>query len=314
VSFDRAFLLSSAPALVLALAVAGLVFVLAAVPARARPLTGLRGAERQRALASRLDFSVIEPCMRQLAAWLSVLEPSPSRSVPTEWGPLRKVRGRYRAWQERQILSSGTAWGLDVEELAALLLMSALVCAFLGGLLSQLTGRGWLGFLPGALFGVALPNLQLSSIIAARLKVAARALPAAIDVAALCMSAGADFPQALRLVVQGNDDLIARELGHVLSMLEVGRTRRVAFEELALRLPAPAVCDLVRALIQADEKGNPLVEVLQNQARMSRMRRSVAAEEAAARAGVLMIVPLMLLMGTILLLLLGPFIATGAGL
>jgi tight adherence protein C len=167
---------------------------------------------------------------------------------------------------------------------------------------------------PAALFGVVLPNVQLSSIIAARLKVASRALPAAIDVAALSMSAGADFPQALRLVVHGNDDLIARELGHVLSMLEVGRTRRVAFEELALRLPAPAVCDFVRALIQADEKGNPLTEVLQNQARMSRMRRSVAAEEAAARAGVLMIVPLMLLMGTILLLLLGPFIATGGGL
>jgi tight adherence protein C len=299
--------------LALALAGAALIFVLASVPAKARPLTGLRGAERQRALASRLDFSLIEPCMRQLAAWLCALDLA-LRAAPTEWGSLRKLRGRYRAWQERQLLSSGTAWGLDVDELGALLVMTSLVCALFGGLLSHLTGRGWAWVVPAALFGVALPNLQLSSIIAARLKVASRALPAAIDVAALCMSAGGDFPQALRLVVQGNDDLIARELGHVLSMLEVGRTRRVAFEELALRLPAPAVADLVRALVQADEKGNPLAEVLQNQARMSRMRRSVAAEEAAARAGVLMIVPLMLLMGTILLLLLGPFIANGGGL
>ncbi len=313
-SFDREVSFRWAPALALALGGAALIFVLAGVPAKERPLTGLRGAERQRALASRLDFSLIEPCMRKLAAWLSIFYFESSSGPATEWGRLRKFLGRYRASQERQILSSGTAWGLDVDELAALSLMSALLCALLGGLLAYLTGRGGQWVVPAALFGVALPNLQLSSIISARLKVASRALPSAIDVAALGMSAGADFPQALRLVVHGNDDLIARELGHVLSMLELGRTRRVAFEELALRLPAPAVCDFVRALIQADEKGNPLAEVLQNQARMSRMRRSVAAEEAAARAGVLMIVPLMLLMGTILLLLLGPFIATGGGL
>jgi tight adherence protein C len=65
-------------------------------------------------------------------------------------------------------------------------------------------------------------------------------------------------------------------------------------------------------VVQADQKGSPLAEVLASQAVTSRNRRSVATEEAAARAGVLMIVPLMLLMGCIVLLLVGPLIVTGA--
>ena len=60
--------------------------------------------------------------------------------------------------------------------------------------------------------------------------------------------------------------------------------------------------------MQSEEKGNPLAEVLRIQANMLRMRRSVLAEESAARAAVLMMGPLMLIFGAIILVLLGPFI------
>jgi tight adherence protein C len=42
------------------------------------------------------------------------------------------------------------------------------------------------------------------------------------------------------------------------------------------------------------------------------MRRTVAAEEGAARAGVMMIGPLMLIFACIMLIILGPFIVTSA--
>ena len=100
----------------------------------------------------------------------------------------------------------------------------------------------------------------------------------------------------------------------MLRALEVGHTRKAALLGLAERLPVDPVRDLVRALVQAEESGTPLAEALQNQARTERTRRSVAAEEAAARAGVLMILPLMLLLGCVVLLLLGPFIVNGGGL
>jgi tight adherence protein C len=130
------------------------------------------------------------------------------------------------------------------------------------------------------------------------------------------MGAGMDFPGALRQISTGAppDDVVAQEFGRMLRGLELGQTRRQALTEMEERIPSDSVRDFCRALIQAEEKGNPIADALRIQAQMSRMRRSIAAEEAAARAGVLMIIPMVLLMGCILILLMGPFMAGGSGL
>jgi tight adherence protein C len=70
-------------------------------------------------------------------------------------------------------------------------------------------------------------------------------------------------------------------------------------------VPTEAVREFVGAVIQAEEKGTPLAEVLRIQATILRMRRTVLAEEAASRAGVMMMIPLMMLLGCILLILMG---------
>ncbi|HHH28490.1 MAG TPA: type II secretion system F family protein, partial [Polyangiaceae bacterium] len=103
-------------------------------------------------------------------------------------------------------------------------------------------------------------------------------------------------------------DSLVEEFRFMLRELELGRTRRQALENFADRCPTEAVRDFVGTVIQSEEKGNPLAEVLRIQATMLRMRRSVMAEEAAARAAVLMMGPLMLIFSAIILVLLGPFI------
>jgi tight adherence protein C len=130
------------------------------------------------------------------------------------------------------------------------------------------------------------------------------------------MGAGLDFPAALRMLSESNapkPSPLAREFTVILEHLEFGHTRKEALESFAERVPSRAVADFVSAVIQAEQKGNPLARVLQIQGRMLSMRRSVAAEEAAARAGVLMILPMVLLVGSILLLLMGPFLVKGIG-
>jgi tight adherence protein C len=133
------------------------------------------------------------------------------------------------------------------------------------------------------------------------------------------MSAGLDFPGALRQVTEktaDKGDALYEELTRILQELELGRTRKQALLSFAERAPTESVRDFVSAVVQAEEKGNPLAEVLQIQATMLRMRRSIAAEESAARAGVLMMGPLMLIFCTIMMIILGPFavnIAAGKG-
>jgi len=70
------------------------------------------------------------------------------------------------------------------------------------------------------------------------------------------------------------------------------------------------VRELVGAIVQAEEKGTPLAEVLRIQAGMLRMRRTILAEESAARAGVLMMIPLIMLLGSILIILMGSMVIT----
>ena len=91
-----------------------------------------------------------------------------------------------------------------------------------------------------------------------------------------------------------------------------GALQAAGIEVASVTDVSPVVSPVVGAVVQAEEKGNPLGEVLRIQASMLRMRRSVMAEEAAAKAAVMLIGPLMLIFGAIMLCLMGPFVISTA--
>ncbi len=271
----------------------------ARAPLPSAPQLGHRGEKRRRTLSKGGTFRLLEPLMRPVAGWISLL-------------PLGKTRERI----DGQLVQSGHYLGITADELVALSLLSALLFALFGALFSRVLDLGLLLVMVGALLGAALPRMQVKGEIRQRFRQIDRGLPAAIDIVALCMGAGLDFPAALRLAAGDGGrehDALADELGRILQELEVGHTRVQALRAFERRAPTEAVRGFVSAVAQAEEKGNPLVEVLKIQAQVLRAQRSVAAEEAAARAGVLMVVPLFLLLCCILLLLLGPFIVNGMG-
>ena len=161
------------------------------------------------------------------------------------------------------------------------------------------------------LIGGALPYMQVSGVAQERLKQVSRGLPYFIDVMALCMGAGLDFPGAIRKVVEQSsnpDDALVEEFTLILQTLNLGRTRKEALLEFARRCPVDAAIEFANSLIQAEERGNPVAEVLTIQANISRQRRSVRAEELAAKAGVKMVGPLMLVFFCVMGLILGPAI------
>lgn len=272
---------------------------LASIPVPAMPRFGHRGEARRRALEQNGLFAAAEPAMRWLAGVVA-------------GAPLAALR----AHQERELRRADHCLGLTPDEYSALGILSAVVLGIIAVPLARSTGNSVVLAIPAAAFGLVLPSLQVQEVIRKRAKEITRGLPHSIEIAAMCMGAGLDFVGALRLLSQpknGERDALARELSIILEELELGRTRRDALLSFADRVPTQAVRDLVLAVVQAEQRGNPLAKVLQIQGRMLNMRRSVAAEEAAARAGILMIFPMMLLLGCILLLLVGPLIAKGIG-
>ena len=123
------------------------------------------------------------------------------------------------------------------------------------------------------------------------------------------MGAGRVFPGAVRQVIEKSsnpDDPLVEEFTLIRQTLNLGRTRKDALLEFAKRAPVEVVKEFTGAIIQAEERGNPVAETLQIQATVSRNRRSVRAEELAAQAGVKMVGPLMLIFGTIMIMILGP--------
>lgn len=278
----------------LATAVFLVVALAASVGVPPAPRLGHRGAVRHQALQHNLVFATVEPALRFLAGQLSLL-------------PLGAVRVR----QESELRRAGYWLGLTPDEYMALALGSAVI---LGAITTLFLGSNLC--VPGATLGFFLPRIQVQESIRMRVKSISRGLPHSIEIAALCMGAGLDFPGSLRMLVraQGSEqDPLTEEFSSILEELELGHTRQQALLNFAERVRTAAVRDFVNAVVQAEQKGNPLARVIQVQGRMLNMRRSVAAEEAAARAGVLMMGPMVLQLGCILLLLMGPFIVKGIG-
>ena len=280
-------------------AVLGVVLWAWSVPVPPQPRLGHRGAERRRALQAGGSFAIAEPVMRFVAGSLASL-------------PLSKLR----VAQERELRQADHPLGLTPDELSALSVMCAIGLAAAAVAVCEYLSKPLLLVAPATIFGLLAPNLQLRERIRARSKEITRGLPHAIEIVAMCMGAGHDFPGALSLVAEpsgSRQSALSRELRVILEHLELGHTRREALFSFAERVPTDAVRDFVNAVIQAEQKGNPLAKVLQVQGRMLSMRRSVAAEEAAARAAVMLVAPTMILVCCVLLLLMGPFLVKGGG-
>ena len=90
----------------------------------------------------------------------------------------------------------------------------------------------------GVVLGASLPYMQISGDAQERLKNVSRGLPYVIDLMALAMGAGLDFPGAVRQVVEKSsnpDDPLVEEFTLILQTLNLGRTRKDALLEFATR-------------------------------------------------------------------------------
>ncbi|MDB5216623.1 MAG: Type secretion system protein TadC, associated with Flp pilus assembly, partial [Myxococcaceae bacterium] len=279
---------------------AGMVFLSLAIasysvgsaPSRVASRLGLRGLKRQRALQTNELWAAIEPLVRWIGVRVS--------GIPTE---------EQRISLDRQISLAGDFLGLTAEEYLALYIVSGAGGAAIGAAAGYFLDMVTLLTLVGLAVGTVAPYMVVSGEAQERIKNISRGLPYVIDLMALAMGAGLDFPGAVRQVVDKSSnplDPLVEEFTLILQTLNLGRTRKDALLMFVERAPAASVSEFVNSLVQAEERGNPVAEVLLIQAGTSRTRRSVRAEELAAKAGVKMTGPLMLIFLAVLALIIAP--------
>ncbi len=213
----------------------------------------------------------------------------------------------------RQLMEAGAPKGLGPTEFTGLRLllggglaglMLLMILASSSSLMLVVMIPVVIGFL-----GYLMPGVWLSSRIKRRKSEITRGLPDAIDLLTISVEAGLGFDPALGRVVEKWDNALTRELGRMLSEIRMGSSRRDAMRELANRANVEDLNTFISAVIQADQLGVSISQVLRIQSKQMRQKRRQRAEEKAQKAPLKMLFPMIfLIFPSIYIVILGPAI------
>jgi tight adherence protein C len=155
--------------------------------------------------------------------------------------------------------------------------------------------------------GVFLPFMWLNSRVRQRQTMITRSLPDSFDLITTCVEAGLGLDASLARVAEKVEGPFAEEMSLTLREIGMGRAHTEALHELAERVGVADLSIFVNAIIQAEQMGTSIGQVLRVQSDQMRTRRRQKAEELAAQAAVKMIFPLVLFIFPVLfIVILGP--------
>ena len=208
---------------------------------------------------------------------------------------------------ERRLLLAGEPLSLHA------LTTVQLVCSGLGVLLAVTalsSGQTGLRLVATLTFGVLiflLPLYWLRIKTSARKRALLKAFPDAVDLIVTTVEAGLGIDAALSEVGHETRGPLGEELRLAVRETTLGRSRRDALQRLIDRTQIPEIKSFVQSLIQAEQTGIPIGQVLRTQAGQVRLHKRQRAEADAQRAPVKMVVVLaVLVLPSMLLLIMGP--------
>ena len=226
----------------------------------------------------------------------------------------RGDQGGLIARTDAKLEKAGYPGGLRGADWVGVKLLAAIAFAVVGFLLGLLLGglTGGLFFaLVGAGVGYMGPEFWLGRKIRSRSFEMLLQLPDALDLLTISVEAGLGFDAALAKVVEKMEGSLVDEFRQALAEIRMGRSRRDALRDVAKRADSQPINNFIGAIVQAEQLGVPIAKVLQIQSNQLRIERRQRAEEAAAKAPVKMLFPMVgCIFPTIFIVILGPAIIT----
>jgi len=235
---------------------------------------------------------------RALAPVLDGMGRMTARFTPIGW--ITRTNQRLEA--------AGNPWKMDANGWAVVRVLAVLVSLGLFLLMRDrlpanrsllvmlgLLAAGWLG-----------PDSVLNRKRDERNSLMRRSLPDILDLLVISVEAGLGFDSSLNRVVQTVPGPLSEEFRRMLMEIRVGVSRREAMRKLRDRTSLEELRQFLLAMMQADTYGVPIARVLRVQADEMRIKRRQHAQEKAFAVPVKMTFPLVLLVGSFLIILLGP--------
>jgi len=134
-----------------------------------------------------------------------------------------------------------------------------------------------------------------------------RSLPDILDLLTVSVEAGLGFEGALMKIVEKTHGLLSDEFLNVLRETKMGKPRREALKDMAKRLNVDDLSNFVSSIVMAEQLGISIGKVLRIQAKEMRQKKRQKTEEAAMRAPIKMLIPMLLfIFPALFIVLLGP--------
>jgi tight adherence protein C len=199
---------------------------------------------------------------------------------------------------------------LGIKAVAAVI--GGILFVFLFGVLGVLGLPPVLRILMGAvglMFGYTIPEFWLGGRVRKRQHAILLQIPDTLDLLTISVRAGLGFDAALGKVVEKMEGPLVDEFRRALAEVRVGKARRDALRDIVPRTEVVPLTNFIGAIIQAEQLGVSISKVLQVQSEQLRIERRQRAEEAAAKAPIKMLFPLVgCIFPSLFIVILGPAI------
>jgi tight adherence protein C len=145
--------------------------------------------------------------------------------------------------------------------------------------------------LVGIIIAVLIPRYYIKGKIKKRQNELLHTLPDVLDLMVVSVEAGLGFDAAIVRLYEKNKGPLMSELMTVVNDVQMGLPRRNALKDMGERNDVPELKVFASSLVQAEQMGVPIKNVLASQAEQLRMARKQKTEAKAMKAPVKMMIP-----------------------
>lgn len=171
----------------------------------------------------------------------------------------------------------------------------------------NLAVTGLLSLLVGFLIAYIFSHFALIFRVKTRQSLMEKQLPGFLDLLSVCVEAGLGFDQAIQYVCHEYKGELSDEFKVVQRDISLGSTRKQALMSLCQRVTSSQMTTFAAAVLQADEMGISLKNILNAQSRNVRLAYKNKIEEKAQKLSTKILIPMLVfIFPVIFIVLLGP--------